>query len=346
MRTLFISTHLPHSGIPQAGHYIAQQKLQEYEAQGPVKLIAVTNSWEASYRLVFPGNSVVEYLSRYQRAKNVLRSIRLPVRVSNRYSASIHDKIRSACAQFCPDQIHYEYTSSAAYWIPGVKSIWKEQDITFESLRRRARAERNLLKKIFFMQESSRMKRWEVSRAKMMDVIITVTQRDKENLIENGVDPSKILVEVPKGTAYNDPSVKSSKYNLLFFGALNRFENRASVDWFLDYVFPHLIRACPHFKLHIVGGGLKDFNTSRFHESVIFHGFVKDPSAIFSSCRIAVAPIVSGAGIKIKVLDYLASGLKVVATSIGAEGIDSERVMVGDDPQLFASLILDAVQAE
>lgn len=345
MRVLFVSTHLPSVSVPQAGQPIALQKLQDYAQNHEVHLFVVSNTWEQQFAKTGEFNHLasaeVHFLNSRQRLCNSILSPWLPLRVSNRYNSQLADCFRRKVAELSPDLIHYEFTAAAAYYVPGYTSTIKEHDITFISMERRAATEKSLLQRLFWKWDAARMKCWETSMLARMDSVLVLSQKDKSTL-EMLLPGKPVNLERPIGTAYINSAQKRMAEHVLYFGALNRFENQTGLCWFLDKVWPAILRAVPDSRLQVVGGGASPDLLSRASQSVIFHGFVADPSAIFSSCTVAVAPILSGAGIKIKVLDYLASGLFVVATSVAAEGIESAEMAVTDDEQDFAQCVIKA----
>lgn len=345
MKVLFITTHLPSASVPQAGQPIALQKLQEYAQNHEVHLFVVSNTWESQFAKAGEFNHLasveIHFLNSRQRLCNSILSPRLPLRVSNRYNAKLADRFHRKVFELSPDLIHYEFTAAASYYVPGYTSTVKEHDITFISMERRAATEKRLLQRLFWKWDAARMKRWETNMLARMDSVIVLSQKDKSTL-ETLFPGKPVNLERPTGTAYVNSAQKRIASHVLYFGALNRFENQTGLCWFLDKVWPVILRASPDSRLQVVGGGASIELLSRASQSVIFHGFVADPTPIFSSCNVAVAPILSGAGIKIKVLDYLASELFVVATSVAAEGIESAEMAVADSEQGFAQCVIDA----
>ena len=78
-------------------------------------------------------------------------------------------------------------------------------------------------------------------------------------------------------------------------------------------------------------------------ESIQTIGYVEDPQPYFDRCRVFVAPLRYGAGMKGKIGQSLAFGLPVVTTSIGAEGMAIEHgrhAMIADSPEAFAQAII------
>jgi len=341
IRTLFVTTHLPSKDIPQAGQREALKKLEQYENEGPVKVFVVSNTWEASFQTVRDDQWSKHFLSAGTRVVNCLLHPWLPFRIGNRYSARFHRELEQLAKSFKPHRVHYDFTAAGGYFLPGYPSIWKEHDLTYESLRRRVSIEKDPFRKLILRVEAIRMSRWEIRMAERFDVIVTVTEKDRQTLGVMGIDLSKIKVEKVRGTSYHVTGCVRNARKILFFGALNRYENKVSLDWYHKHIHTKLTEVAPEAVLSVVGGGKDSYDWKKFGSSATFHGYVDDPSIEFSTAAFAVAPIVTGAGIKIKVLDYLASGLKVVSTSIGAEGIESPEISIADSPEEFLAKVLE-----
>jgi glycosyltransferase involved in cell wall biosynthesis len=97
--------------------------------------------------------------------------------------------------------------------------------------------------------------------------------------------------------------------------------NREAVEFLVDRVFPGLITHLPEARLAVIGGDVG-------HEKawLIAPGNIpyRDIPAFIAACDVCVAPIFSGSGTRLKILEYLAASKPVVSTSKGAEGLQVE----------------------
>ena len=82
-------------------------------------------------------------------------------------------------------------------------------------------------------------------------------------------------------------------------------------------------------------------------QNIILAGFVEDIKSLIASSVVAIAPLQSGGGTRLKILEAMAIGTPVVATSKGAEGLDAkpgENLLVTDEPKMFASYVINLLQ--
>jgi len=99
--------------------------------------------------------------------------------------------------------------------------------------------------------------------------------------------------------------------------------NREGFDWFFAQVAPLLK---PGTNIHLVGKGGERY---RGFLGVTVHGYVDDVTDFYRHAKVFIAPILSGAGIKIKNLEALLFGVPIVSTTIGSEGLSDVAVLGG-----------------
>jgi O-antigen biosynthesis protein len=118
--------------------------------------------------------------------------------------------------------------------------------------------------------------------------------------------------------------------------------NADGLVWFCDEVLPYVLEDMPWFRLRVTGGNPPARIRRLSGPHVELLGHVRDLRAVYASARAAIIPLRFGAGVKIKSLEAIRSGVPIVATRIGAEGIEAPSVVLEatDDAEQFASRIL------
>jgi glycosyltransferase involved in cell wall biosynthesis len=134
----------------------------------------------------------------------------------------------------------------------------------------------------------------------------------------------------------------SDRRGLLFIGGFDHSPNVDAVLFFVRHIFPLVERTLPDVRFHVLGSNVPEEIGSLANLKILVHGFVPDVGPFFNACRISVAPLRFGAGIKGKINQSHAYGVPVVATSVAVEGMQLEHgqsALVADTPETFAEAI-------
>lgn len=135
-----------------------------------------------------------------------------------------------------------------------------------------------------------------------------------------------------------------SKKDLLFVGGFQHDPNIDAVNWFVSEIFSIVHNSLPDVKLHIVGSKTPESIKSLASDKIIIHGYVNDEelTTIYDSCKVVIAPIRYGAGVKGKIIEALYYRCPVITTTVGVEGIDNSRSLIrlADDSVTFAECLI------
>ena len=133
------------------------------------------------------------------------------------------------------------------------------------------------------------------------------------------------------------------RHGLVFVGGFGHPPNVDAVHWLIEEIFPRIHQAQPGIVLHLIGDMPAAARESLARPGVQIHGRVDDLTPWMKSCRVALAPLRYGAGVKGKVNMAMSHGLPVVATPMAAEGmylVDGENVLLADGTDAFARAVL------
>lgn len=179
------------------------------------------------------------------------------------------------------------------------------------------------------------IKQEEIDDLNKYDAIVTLTDVDKEILFKSGVN---VNINVSPA-AVNAPILKYKGWNghFVFIGGVRHTPNKEGMDWFVKEIAPRLLSK---ITLDIVGIGWTD---SYMNDNIDFniHGFVENFQDVAYGA-IMIVPILSGSGMRMKILEAAAMGLPIITTSVGVEGIamtDMESCLIADEPEKFAQAI-------
>ena len=182
----------------------------------------------------------------------------------------------------------------------------------------------------------------ELAVARACDVTLVVSPYEKTFLNKEAPD-LKVAVLSNIHEIFGSRKPYAERQDILFVGGYEHPPNIDAVIWFAQQIFPLIQKKLPDLIFHIVGSKSTPEVRALDGNGVQFHGFVADLEPFLDGCRLAVAPLRYGAGIKGKINMSMSYGQPVVATSPAVEGMNAkpgEAVMVGDDPEAFARAVI------
>ncbi|MCE7031121.1 glycosyltransferase [Lysobacter sp. GX 14042] len=139
----------------------------------------------------------------------------------------------------------------------------------------------------------------------------------------------------------------AQRRDVMFVGGFRHPPNVDAVLWFVEEVWPRVLARQPGLRFHCIGGDVpQPIARLGARPGVTIHGHVPDLTPWLEGCRVAVAPLRYGAGVKGKVNQPMAHGLPVVATNCAVEGmhlVPGVDVMLGGEADEFAAAVLQLV---
>jgi GT2 family glycosyltransferase len=244
------------------------------------------------------------------------------------------------------DILQLEYTVMGQYAgrFQQIPSILFEHDVYFQSIARRVPFMDSIVERITARWEYLRSLRYELRMLHTPDRIQVCSRENRDYLLSflpklsgrvddayrAGIDTSLYDFE-PDG---REP------YSLLFLGSFRHLPNVEALAWFVNEVFPLIRAAEPRAQLTVVGSDPPPRHSLRNAEAINLVGFVDDVRTALRRYSVFVCPILSGSGVRVKLLEAFAAGIPVVSTRLGAEGLSTEDghiCALADDPTEFAS---------
>ncbi|MEM9990281.1 MAG: glycosyltransferase family 4 protein [Bacteroidota bacterium] len=206
----------------------------------------------------------------------------------------------------------------------------------------------HFLKRIYLNYLTAQLKRYEIEQLQNYDLLVAITKRDMDIFHQFGYQKGAIVIPVgmePRNYRPNYESYQSAP-SISFIGALDWMPNQDGLKWFLNAVWPKLHEAHPTLKLHIAGRHTPKDILHLAMSNVTIHGEVPDAKEFINAHSIMIVPLLSGSGIRVKILEGMALGKVVITTSVGMEGIDAQNdkeVLVADSATAFVDSISTCV---
>lgn len=255
------------------------------------------------------------------------------------------------------DVIQYEGTYVAWYkeWLDaeqltpaGTVSVLRAHNIEYVIWERLAQGEPNLLKRWYLGQLASRLRRFEQAYLRHFDAVAAITNEDIARLQELGCPAPIALVPaaVEMASFQPDPSTRPQPRTVFMIGSLNWLPNLEGLDWLLREVWPAIHAELPALELHVAGVAPPGHLTSRpkGQDNVFIHGFVDSAAAFMRAHDLMLVPLLSGGGMRVKIIEGMALGKAILSTTIGAEGIavrDGHDIVLRDTAAAWQQALRD-----
>lgn len=227
-----------------------------------------------------------------------------------------------------PDIIILHWTQSAlispviAKIFPSAIRIIIEVDVAYLGYRRQYLNTISKLQKKLWRSRYTKLKHSELLSVNNSSLTIVLNEKDADILKNDGVKQSQLFTSIPFYHNYSNYQRKNPISNILYFGYMGREENHLSAVWFIENVLPLLDEEI-HFT--IIGSEPREELLNLQNNRIHVLGYVENIAPYFQEGLCMVAPLVLGAGIKIKVLEGLSFGIPVLTNSIGIEGIPAQN---------------------
>lgn len=135
---------------------------------------------------------------------------------------------------------------------------------------------------------------------------------------------------------------------LLFAGSFSHLPNVQGLVWFIKQVFPEVLAKKPGVRLMVAGSGnIKRLGACANHPAIEMKGFVPEIRDLLRAASVLICPVLSGSGVRVKLLEAFAAGIPVVSTHLGAEGLCTSSgypCEVADEPKQFAAAVLKLLE--
>jgi glycosyltransferase involved in cell wall biosynthesis len=201
--------------------------------------------------------------------------------------------------------------------------------------------EKNFIKKLYVKIQSERLRAFEKKAIAELDVTLAISKEDEEALLL--LSPGANAIVVPAGMDIDERApVVSSTNNLFFIGSFDWMPNLQGIEWFFENIWKSVVVNFPSIKFFIAGKKMPESVRKLQTENVVPVGEVSDAKEFVVSNDIMIVPIVSGSGIRIKILEGMALGKPVIATTIAAEGLGlthNENILIANTAPEFIESI-------
>lgn len=349
LSVVFLSPY-PVSPPIHGGAVFMNQTIRQLGRIADVHLIALVDSPHemAAHEELDPVTASMEFLVRLEGLPARFASIQ-PYAVREFFSRDLEWLIHRQLYLKRADVLQIEYTNMGQYAgdFQRIVCTLFEHDVYFQSVAR-SLGSKGLLTTVKASLEYLRALRYELRLLPRLDRIQVCTAHNRRYLQSFlPAVSSRIDDELRAGidtSRYEFKSRGREPRTMLFLGSFRHTPNYVAVHWFLREVLPHIRQEEPEARVILIGSDPPPEHTLPSHGgSVELLGFVDDVRDALARYSVFVCPILSGSGVRVKLLEAFAAGIPAVSTRIGAEGLaerDGEICHLADDPAEFANCVL------
>jgi len=248
------------------------------------------------------------------------------------------------------DVVQMEYLTMAQYGgaYRRIATALFEHDIYFQSVGRGLGHWPGMMDELKARIEYLRALRYELRAVPRFDQVQVCTPANRDYLLSF---LPKLSARIRDGlragidtARYDFHPCGREPLTMLFIGSFRHDPNRVAVDWFVNSVLPLILERQPRARLIVAGSDPPPPHVYGGYSGALeMLGYVEDVREPLARYSVFVCPILSGSGVRVKLLEAFAAGIPVVSTYVGAEGLaakDGEFCALSDDPAGFAERVL------
>jgi len=231
------------------------------------------------------------------------------------------------------------------------KLIYRAHNIENQVWKRLSMQKTDPFKKSYLKMHAKRIRNYELEQLNNFDGIAVFTQQDKDTIQGYGTRAQiKVLPVGLRLEKYHPDFSKTEFPSLFFLGSLDWLPNREGMEWFLDGFFKDLTEGELNVKCYVAGSDIPErFDDYEALGKIFIQGEVDDALEFINSKAIMIVPLLSGGGMRVKIVEGMAMQKCIISTTLGIEGIDVEdgkNVLIANTKDEFYDAIKRCITDE
>lgn len=293
----------------------------------------------------------VHLYTREKKFSTLIKSFVYPFPAVSRWTKQMKLDLATHCKQEKIDVIVVDFPQMMGIVPAGQKIVLNQHNIEYQSLASIASSVRNPVKRLIFKVVAWQMQRYEAKLYRSSNISLqTFVSIDDKIFFDKRFPESNTFLS-PIGTeCKRAQEAPINEYNVVFVAKMSYTPNAIGALWLTKSVWPLIKKEVPEAKLYLVGKDpseeLKDI--ANIDNDIIVTGTVDSVENYYNLANVIVVPIMSGGGVKVKLIESLGKGKVVVTTSKGLEGTEFEpekHVLCANDAFSFANKCIQVLLA-
>ena len=199
--------------------------------------------------------------------------------------------------------------------------VLRAHNVEHKIWERTAKETKNPPLKWYYNHLASTLREYELNALETVDGIAAITPKDAAFFRKYS---SKPVIDIPFGV-YPEEFVPDYEIDgepqFYHIGSMNYMPNEEGIRWFINDILPDTVKKVPDFVYHLAGRNMPEWLKTLKDEHVDVIGEVPSAREFVANHDVAIVPLLSGSGIRIKIIEAMAMGKTVITTLVGAEGI-------------------------
>lgn len=204
------------------------------------------------------------------------------------------------------------------------KLVYRAHNMEYQIWERLAQQKNDPFKKFYLSLMSRRIKKYEIQQVNKFDAVAVFTAQDQGTMLLYGAKMPVEIVPVGVELSHYQPDPGKTEFPSLFFlGSLDWTPNREGIEWFLHAFRNELEHDELPVKFYVAGNNIpEEFDEYEVMGKIFIQGEVDDALEFVNSKAIMIVPLLSGGGMRVKIVEGMAMEKCIISTSLGAEGIN------------------------
>jgi len=267
--------------------------------------------------------------------------------------APMDDRVRQVVQRRSFDALHVDQLWMAPYatHCAGVPfKVLDQHNAVFKVPERLAANQRNPLLKALLAREASKLASFERAAFEAFDRVVWVSEDDRRAFppLPGASEGRHAVIPIAVDPGEWRPIERPRPFRVTFLGGAHWPPNAEGIRWFADRVWPRVADAVPGCVFTVIGrGATARLGPAAHRARVAVTGYVPSLEPLLGETAVFVVPLLTGAGMRVKILDAWCRALPVVSTPVGAEGIratDGDNLLLADEPHGFADAVIRVLQ--